>query len=478
MTTLAPSCATGTEALAAALRRAVSGAVHSPADPDVPALTAGFNVATLHRPELVVVARTATDVAGAVAVAAQHGRSVAVQATGHGAGSVGPGTILILTGGLTSLEVDPVARIARVGAGVRWQQVLDAAAPFGLAPLAGSAPAVGAVGYTLGGGLGPVARTFGFAADHVRELEVVTADGRLVRVDATTDPERFWALRGGGAAFGLVTSMVIDLFPVATLYAGGLWFAVEDAARVAHIWRGWAGALPDTMSTSIARLNLPPLPGLPEPIRGRAVLHVRVAFVGSARDGAALLASIRSAAPPPLFDTVGEMPYAALGAVHADPVDPLPVAERSALLTTLSVEAVDAFLAVTSPAHELPILVAELRLLGGALGRAPRVPDAVGGRDAAAAYTVIGVLAPPVAAAVPAALETALAALGPWSTGGCLMNFAGVPDDVSSERIRRAFPDATLDRLAALRRRTDPAGVFDPASRWALPASADAGAGR
>ncbi len=452
-------------ALAAELAALVDGEV---LPGDRPGAAAGFNVATVHSPDLVVHASSAADVAATVAVAGRAGRRVAVQATGHGAPAAGPGTVLVVTRALDGVTVDPAARTATVGAGATWQQVLDAAAPHGLAPLAGSAPGVGAVGYTLGGGLGPVARTFGFAADAVRSLTVVTADGELVVVDPAANPERFWALRGGGAAFGLVTSMTVDLFPVARLYAGGLWFTAEVARTVLHRWREWALTLPDTVSTSVARLDLPPLPSLPEPLRGRSVVHVRVACVTTAEEGAALVAPMRSAATP-LLDTVGDLPYAALGAIHADPVDPMPVAERGELLRELPVEAVEAFLTATAPGRS-PVMMAELRLMGGALARRPRVPSAVGGRTAAAHLHVVGVLAPPVAALVPGAVEDVLDRMRPWSTGASLVNFAGTPGPDADRRVGAGVGPDACARLAALQAVTDPSAVLTPAARWTAPA--------
>ena len=434
--------------LADDLRRHITGRVVGSDEPDADSAAAGFNTATRHSPDLVVLAANADDVATAVRIAAAGGRRVAVQATGHGAPATGPGTLLIRTGALDEVSVDPAARTATIGAGATWQQVLDTAAPHGLAPLAGSAPSVGAVGYTLGGGLGPVARTFGFAADHVRRLTVVTADGDLVDVDAASDPERFWALRGGGAAFGLVTSMTIDLFPLSHLYAGGLWFTAEVARTVLHRWREWTAGLPETVSTSVARLDLPPSPALPEPLRGRSVVHVRIACVTTTEEGERLVAPLRAAATP-LLDTVGALPYAALGAIHADPVDPQPFHERSALLADLPPEAVDALLAAAGAGSGSPLIMAEIRQLGGAVARPGVYPSAYSHRDARFSLLCIGVAAPPVVDATVAYAAAVLKALQPWSTGGLLPNFGGGGT--------AAYSADDLARLRSLM------GTYDPA---------------
>lgn len=172
-----------------------------------------WNVAVPVQPAAVVLASTASDVAEVMRFANDRGLRVAVQATGHGAVPIGADTVLVLTAGLTGCVVDPVARAARVGAGVKWQTVLDAAAPHGLAPLCGSAPGVGVVGYLSGGGIGPLVRSFGLSADHVRAFEMVTGAGQVLRVTPDEHADLFWGLRGGKSMLGIVTAVEIDLLP-------------------------------------------------------------------------------------------------------------------------------------------------------------------------------------------------------------------------------------------------------------------------
>ncbi|TQF65439.1 FAD-binding oxidoreductase [Rhodococcus spelaei] len=447
------------------LDAATAGPVHGPGDSGFDLSVAAFNSATVHRPAAVVVAAGAADVAAAVGIAAGAGLSVAVQSTGHGAAAVGPESILINTQLLDFIAVDPQSRTATVGAGVRWQQVLDAASPYGLGGLCGSAPGVGVVGYTLGGGIGPVARTFGFAADHVVEIEVVTADGQLRRVSENHDRDLFWALRGGGGAFGIVTQITFRLFEIQTLHAGGMFFDYLDAPRVLHGWRDWAHQVPESVTSSVAVVNFPPLAAVPAPLRGRTVLHLRFAHVSDTEDGEALLAPLRNLATP-IVDTVTEIMYSDVGSIHADPTEPMPGAERSMLLRELPVEAIDEFLATVGPVGGLPLVFAEIRALGGALSRDAEVPNAVAGRDAAFSLFAVGVLAPPIADAVPGALDSVLAAMEPWGTGGSLMNFAGTATDEHADRVRAAWAPQTRRRLTAVRDRFDPQGVFAAAARW------------
>jgi hypothetical protein len=440
-----------------ALVRAVSGPVLRTGDPGWAEEVAGFNSAHEHTPEVVVGATSVEDVRAAVEYAAGHGLTVAVQATGHGASAPIQGGLLVSTRRLDSVVVDPVARTARVGAGTKWRAVIDAAAPYGLAPLSGSSSDVGVVGFSLGGGLPVLGRVFGFAADHVRSAEVVTPDGRVQEVDGTSEPDLFWGLRGGKGNLGLVTALTVDLVPVATLYGGGIFYAEEHSPTVLDAYRQWSADLPEQCCTSVAVLRLPPFPDIPEPLRGRTLAHLRVAYVGPADEGARLLAPMRAVAPADV-DMVAEMPYTAVDAIHQDPDHPVPAYERSALLRELTADTVATLVEQVGPGVPSPLLLCEVRQLGGALGRAPDEPNAVGGRDAAYSLFGLAVLAGPAAATGPAAVDALAAAVAPWGTGQTLLNLHGRPGD-EADRARAWAPDS-YRRLVDLRRRYDPAGLL------------------
>ena len=415
-----------------------------------------WNVAAPVTPAAVVLATCPEDVAGTVRFAAAHGFTVTVQATGHGAVGVGPDTILVQTAAMKHCEVDPVNRTARVGAGARWQDVLDVATPHGLAPLCGSAPGVGVVGYLTGGGVGPLVRTVGLSSDHVRAFEVVTGEGRLLRATPEQNADLFWGLRGGKATLGIVTSVEVDLLPIAEFFGGAVYFDGVDAAAVLHAWASWCVGLPETVNTSIAIQQLPPLPGVPEPLAGRMTVALRYTAVGDFTEAERLLVPMRAAATP-LIDTVGVLPYAAIGAVHADPVDPMPITENQALLSALPVEAVGALLAVAGPESGSPQAIVELRMLGGALAREPQHRSAFCHRDAAFSLATIGVLVPETAHTVVGHAHAVTAAVAPWSTGGQMPNFAPSYEPV---RPARVYGEDTLHWLAALADRYDPAGVL------------------
>ncbi len=429
------------------------------ADPAAAPDVTGHNLAAVPDPALVVPARTAGDVALAVRAAADAGLAVGVQATGHGAGAgAGNGTLLVSTRRMRGLVVDPVTRTARAEAGIRWRDVIEAAAPYGLAPLCGSSPGVGVVGYTTGGGTGPLGRAFGWAADHVTAVELVTPDGRIRHVDADTEPDLFWAVRGAKHSFGVVTALTFGLVPVARLAGGALMFDVRAAGPLLRAWAAWTPTADDRTSTSVAILRLPPLPSVPEPLRGRAVVTLRVAHLGTVDEARALIAPLVAVAGAPIVDSLRDMPFAEVGTIASEPTDPGPAWDKGTLLSRLDDDLVDLITGFVGEGVQTPLAVVELRHAGGALGREPLVPNAVGGRDAAFTFNAVGVLLPQLREAVPAAGEALLAAVRPWGTGGTQANLLGWASD--PVEIRSAWPAATYRRLARLKAAWDPQDVF------------------
>lgn len=451
------------------LARRVSGAVYDGRDPAAIAETAGFNTAVTHRPEVVLAAATAQDIATAVRLASAEGLQVSVQATGHGAASPADGTVFVSTKRMQGLHVDPVARVARVEAGVRWRSVIDAAVPHGLAPLSGSSSGVGVVGYTLGGGMGHLARRRGFAADHVRSIEVVTADGMARKVTAASDPERFWAMRGGQGSFGIVTALELDLFPVTEFFGGAMFFVGDAMEEVLHAFSAWAPTLPEEVTTSVALLRLPPIDDVPSPLRGIVSLALRFGFTGSAERGEALVAPMRAVAAP-VLDSIGPMSYAAVDGIHMDPAEPLPAVTRGGLLHSLPGEVVDTLLRVAGPDVDVPLAAVELRLMGGALSRPAAIPNAVAGRDGAFSLSVVAPAPPPLLATAHELTDSVVSALASWSTGTNLVNFAGHGGE---DAIRSAWTPDVLERLRQVKVTADPSNIFGGAlAAQAIPAGA------
>ncbi|WP_205650308.1 FAD-binding oxidoreductase [Actinoplanes solisilvae] len=442
------------------LRATVTGPVLQPGDPGYTEELHTYNLTVVHTPSVVVGAASAADVQAAVRYAAATELPVAVLGAGHGSSVSSDGSVLITTRRLTGLTIDENARTARVEAGVRWADFIEQAGKFGLAGLNGSSPTVTVVSYTLGGGLGPFGRKHGYAADHVTALEVVTADGELRRVTADTEPDLFWALRGGKGNFGVVVAIEFDLFPIRTFYGGGIFFPGELAPQVLHLFREWTADLPEEMSASVGLLHLPPLPFVPEPLRGRLVAHLRITYLGDPADGERLIAPFRALGEP-IIDAVSELPYAAIASVHSDPIDPLPLYEHGALLHSLPAEAVDEFLRLAGPEAVSPLVLAEIRHMGGALSRPPTVPNAVGNRDDTL-FTVFLVAAggPPDASALHGYEQRLIDALSPWSTGRRYLNFLFGGNDATVESAALAWTPADYPRLREIKRRYDPANLF------------------
>lgn len=440
-----------------ALAARVMGPVLTAGDERYDAERAGYQTARRHRPDVVVGAARPDDVREAVVFARGHGLPVAVQGTGHAlSATAAEGGVLINTSRLRGVRVNAQAGTAWVAAGTRWEPVVQEAALVGLAPLSGSAPSVGAVSYTLGGGLGLLSRRYGYAADHVRSLEVVTADGRLRCATEDSEPDLFWALRGGRDNFGVVTRMEIDLVPVTMLYGGGLFFAGESAAEVLDTYLQWTATVPDEMGSSIALISFPDAPALPEPLRGRHVVHVRISYAGAALGaGERMVAPLRALGP--VIDTVREMPYTATGSVHNDPVDPGTFEAGTAMLGELDAAAVRAVLDVAGPPAPVPHVV-ELRHLGGRLADPPATGNAVGNRDARFLLNVISRLERADITDVRPAHWRMFAAVAPWCTGGRALNFMNGEDGAG--QVRTAYDPAAYRRLTELKAVHDPENVF------------------
>jgi FAD/FMN-containing dehydrogenase len=413
-----------------------------PGDQGFEEACSGWLATVTHRPAAVQVATRAEDVADAVRSAVAAGGPVAVQSTGHGVSVPADGAVLIDTRGLRELVVDPAARTARIGAGLRWAEVVEAAAAHGLAPLCGSSGGVGVMGYLTGGGLPLLCREYGFAAGHVRSLDIVTADGRLHTVSDTREPDLFWAARGGGSNLGVVVAAEISLLPLRTLHGGMLVFAGRDCGRALRSWLDWTREQPDTVSSSVTLLCFPDVPQLPAEFRGRSLVQIRVVDTG---DGSAV-AALRALGPE--TDTFGPLPYARIGELHQDPAGPVTSHLRSALLRELDDEAVETLVSLlASP------LNCEIRQLGGALDRPAPRPHPVSTQGAAFHAWVR------TPAGAERAAEELLRRLRPWDTGATLPGFL-FDADSGVERVRRAYSPTNYGRLRTLKRRYDPGNLF------------------
>jgi FAD/FMN-containing dehydrogenase len=332
--------------------------------------------------------------------------------------------------------------------------VVAAAAPHGLAALHGSSPDVGVSGYTLGGGIGWYARKLGLATNSVTAVEIVTADGELVRADAEHHGDLFWAVRGGGGSFGVVTALELRLYPIADVFAGMMIWEIQHAEPVLRRWAEWSAQAPDEVTTSFRIMRFPPMPQLPDFLRGRELVVIDGAVLGDDAFGAEQVAPLRALAPE--MDTFARVPASALATLHMDPPGPTPNVAAHAMIGDLDGAAVDGFLEAFGPGAEPGIFFAELRQLGGALARPAEGAGALSCLDGShCAFFVAMAPTPEMAQAGQAAVEAAAAALGPWSNGRSFLNFADGPADAAT-----AFRGADWSRLREVRAAVDPHELF------------------
>jgi FAD/FMN-containing dehydrogenase len=444
-------------ARAEALRGLCGGAVHLPGDDGYDLARAPWNVQVESFPAAVAYPAFPEEVADVLRAASAAGLKVAPQGTGHGAapleGRLGE-AVLLRTAALGELSIDPDRRIARVGAGVLWGDLADAAGTVGLAALHPSSPDVGVVGYSIGGGIGWYARRLGLQCNALTAIEVVLADGTFVRATADADAELFWGLRGSGAALGVVTALEFELFDIDSVVAGFLAWDWTQVERVLPAWAAWCGEAPEEATTSFRLLHAPPIPSVPPELRGRQLVIVDGAVLGSDERAAEVLAPLRALAPE--FDTLTRVPAASLVRMHLEPEGPTPGYASSALLSGLPDAAVAAVLDTAGPGSGNRLTVAELRQLGGALGR----PDPAGGAldCVRGEFLVLGLGLDDDPATWPGLREDAarlLAAVAPWTTGA---EYLPMLDDLSDSR--KAHPPEVFARLSALRRAVDPARLF------------------
>jgi hypothetical protein len=436
--------------------------------PDIPGYreaTAVFDLSAPVQPDEAVIADSADSVAAAVARARSRGLEVAVISTGHASAMADrmSGVLLVRTVPNGPVEVNPQTRRARIPAGTRWGAVAEAAAPYGLGAMHGSSPDVGAVGYLLKGGLSFYGRRFGVAANSLRAVELVAADGQLHRVDGDHDPSLFWAIRGGGGGFGVVTAVEIELFNAAGVWTGADFWAVSDAGPLLDAWTGWTRTAPWEVTTSFRILRLPPLPGIPEPLThgpvvcldgaALATTSAEVPDVSAMVDD--LLDRMRRVATP-LLATWRAATTLDVPQTHLDPLDPLPFVSDHMVLGDLDSRGQRAFLSSADAASQSPLVSSELRQLGGAF--ADEAADGGAFNRTDGAYCYYGLAVPADKGQAPAIrryLAQARSALAAWDTGRAVPTF--VED--------RANPGRWMDKERAafvdlVRRGIDPEGLF------------------
>lgn len=442
--------------------------LHLPGEPEYEATRLPWNLASDLRPAAVALPRTTDEVAAVVTAAVDLGLQVAPQGTGHGAGAMPADladTVLLKTTAMRGVTVDPAAGLVTAQAGAWWIDAVEAAAPHGLAVLHGSSPDVGVVGYSLSGGIGWYARAHGMQVNAIVEAEVVTGTGQVVRASGSENPDLFWALRGGGGSFGVVTALTFRALRFDHAHAGMMVWDASHAAELLPRWARWAADAPEEVTTSFRLMSLPPIEEIPEPFRGRQLVIVDGAVLADDERAGTILQPLRTL--PPEVDTFARVPVTALSRLHMDPEDPSAAVSGTAMLQGLPDEAMDSLLAAVGPGSGSTLVAVELRQLGGALGRPAPAAGALPQLDGQFLLYALGLaMTPEMAADSRRWADAAVTAVQPWVTGSTYLNFADDPVDVAT-----AFPAASWDRLQVVRQRVDPRGTFRAQHPVTLPGS-------
>jgi hypothetical protein len=415
-----------------------------------------FNLLVDQQPAGIALPRSVDDVSDVVRSAAADGKRVAAQRTGHLANPLGSlaDTVLLRTAGLAGVQLDVDAGNARVGAGALWQDLVPGASDAGFAALHGSSPNVCIAGYTLGGGVSFYGRRHGLACNRVTAIELVNADGEQIRVDGENEPDLFWALRGGGGSFGVVTAFEFELLPLQEIFAGALFFPAEQASDILRRWQEWTGVVPEEMTSIWRLMNFPPIPDVPDPFRGKSFTVIEAVYCGDAVDGQELVAPLREFGNV-VMDTMAVQPPAGIADLHMDPAEPVPYSADSMLIGELQDAAIDSLLEAIGPGSGSQLLSVELRHCGGALSRAPQAAGALATLPGSfLAFGVGFVPVPEAMAPTRAWLGAFKSSLEPYDSGRYL-NFA-------EERLEmtQAFPRETVDRLREVKQRYDSHDLF------------------
>ena len=429
----------------------IRGRVATPNDSDWDEARQPWNLAADQRPPAVAFVESADDVSKVITFARENGLSVAGQGTGHGAVSLGSldETILIKTERMRAVDIE--SEKARVEAGALAEDVAGAAFQQGMSSMPGTSPNVGVTGYTLGGGLSWFGRKHGWACNRVSSIELVAADGEARTVDATSDPDLFWALRGGGGGYAIVTALHVELLPITDAYAGALAFPAELAADGLRAYRDWTASAPEEIGSMMRLLNLPPLPDIPEPVRGKKLLAITAVCIGSQEEGEKAVAPLREIGEP-IMDTFAQVQTPALSRIAMDPEPPVPGLGHHRVISELPDEALDAFVEAAGPDSGSPLLLAELRHLGGALARPAENGGALDKLDGEYVMLGIGMLMDPgLREPIEGQLDKLAETMEPWAAPGGYFNYAERPCNVDA-----ILPEETCRRLAQVKRSWDP----------------------
>jgi FAD/FMN-containing dehydrogenase len=437
----------------------IHGVTYSPGDHEYDPARQAWNLVVDQHPALIVIPETVADIQEAVRYAVSQQLTVAVQSTGHGVARKADDALLILTSRLDQIQINPTAQTARVQAGVKWGKVLEQAQAHGLAPLLGSSPDIGVVGYSLGGGFGWLGRKYGMAVDSIRSINLVNAEGDLITASENENSDLFWALRGGGGGFGVVTELEIQLYPVTTVYGGNLFYPAELAKEVLSRFKEFSAQAPEELTSAVNLMSFPPIPIVPEPLRGKTFAIFRGCYTGPVEEGEALINTWREWKTPAI-DAFQTMPFSQVAMISQDPVDPMPASVTTAWMSELTDEAIESLLQYGVPQQgPLPLTFIEIRQSGGAISRVDAAANAYGNREAAYCMECIGMTPNPEAQQAFMAHTSQLKAeLMPVLTGGVYLNF--LDSEEAQLKVKDAFLPETYKKLQEIKAKYDKGNIF------------------
>jgi hypothetical protein len=462
-----------------ALEETIRGQVIGPDDSRYDDARALYNGMIDRRPRLIAQCADVADVMTAVNFAREEGWPLAIRGGGHngaGLGSVDDGLVIDLSM-LRSVRVDPDRRTVRVDPGCTSGDVDHATHPFGLAVPFGIVSTTGVAGLTLGGGTGYLTRKFGLTIDNLLEADVVLADGSFVKANESENPELFWALRGGGGNFGVVTSLMFRAHPVGTVYAGPIFWEAKDAAAVMRAYRDFLPAAPEELGVFVGLKTVPPVDPFPAEYQGKYACAIIGAYNGSAADGQRALAPLLDAVPPPAFNWMEEMPFPAMQSLF-DPFFPkgLQWYWKGDFVRSLPDEAIDAHIA---RAAEAPSALSLMHLypIDGAVRRVPTDATAWSARDAAFSMVIAAIDSEPrQAEALKRWGRDYWEAVHPFNLDGAYVNF--MMDDETEGRVEASYGE-NYQRLTRAKAQYDPDNLFrvnqniEPARHGAVAGSLD-----
>jgi FAD/FMN-containing dehydrogenase len=429
-----------------------------PGDPGYEAARGVWNGAADRRPAMIARCADVEDVVIAVKFAREQALAVSVRSGGHSMAGYGTndGGLVIDLSGMKAISIDPARHFARLEPGLTWGEVAKALQPSGLALTSGDVSSVGVGGLLLGGGIGWMVRKYGLTIDRLRAVELVTADGEILRASAYENAELFWGLRGGGGNFGIATAFEVDLHPAGMVLGGAVFYDVAEAESILRAYARYAASAPDELTTIATFMAAPPAPFIPLEKQGTAVVAILVCYTGDLAEGARVVAPLRTLGTP-IADLIAPMPYPALFAMTEEAtIRGLQHSVRSLFLRALSDDVIHTIVEEAA-AIMSPMTLVQVRVLGGAMSRVPADATAFAHRDKQALVMATNV-APPSTDAEPSRVRTEQVwqALRPYADG-VYVNFLG---DEGEQRVHEAYPPATYARLAALKKCYDPTNLF------------------